>query len=61
MIDVFRNYNGPAMETYAAAERQGRTQELQREMLDLIDTHNRATAGGIELASTYLKVIVTKG
>ena len=60
MIDVFRNYNGPAMETYAAAERQGRTQELQREMLDLINTHNRATDGKIELASTYLKVIVSR-
>jgi len=60
MIDLFRSYNGPAMETYAAAERQHRTQELEREMLDLIDTHNHATDSGIELASTYLKVIVTR-
>ena len=59
-LKVFRANNPSAIATFAAAERAGRAEELEREMLALIEAHNVATDSGIETASTYLKVTVTK-
>ena len=60
LIGLFRTNNPSAISTFAAAERAGRADELEREMLTLIEAHNVATNGGTETAPKYLKVTVTK-
>ena len=57
-IDLFRNYYGPTMNAFAAAAKDGREQELYRQLLDSAETQNVATDGAILIGATYLKVTV---
>ena len=57
-IDLFRNYYGPTMNAFAAAAKDGREQELYRQLLDSAETQNVATDGTILIGATYLKVTV---
>lgn len=61
LLDLFRTSNPSAVATFAAAERDNRASELEREMLALIEAHNRGTVERTEIACTFLKVIVVKG
>jgi hypothetical protein len=48
------------MNAFAAAEKDGRADQLQSELTDLFESHNRGSPG-TEVRATYLKVLVTKG
>jgi len=58
-IEEFRTYYGPTMNAYAAAEQNGKANELHRQLVDLARAHNTSANGGTTIAATFLKVTVT--
>jgi len=59
-LALFRDYYGPTMNAFDAAERDGRRLELQAELGRLFETENRGGAFLTEISATYLKVVVQK-
>jgi SAM-dependent methyltransferase len=59
-LAVFRNYYGPTMNAFAAAEKDGRTVELQQQLQALFEAQNKGPVGRTEIPATYLKVTVRK-
>jgi SAM-dependent methyltransferase len=59
-LAIFRDYYGPTMNAFEAAERDGRKAELQQELETLFEAENRAGPLRTEIPATYLKVIVRK-
>jgi len=59
LLQLFRDYYGPAMNAFANAEKVGETDKLAGELADLFRNQN---LGGdyTEIPATYLKVTVTK-
>lgn len=58
VIELFRNYYGPTMNAFEAAEKNGKQEELQNELLDLARSQNTATNGGTAIPATFLGVTV---
>jgi len=54
----FRNYYGPTMNAFAAAEQNGKAADLQRELETLFERQN-TSASGTSIAATYLRVSVS--
>jgi ubiquinone/menaquinone biosynthesis C-methylase UbiE len=55
----FRNYYGPTMNAFAAAEKSGRATDLQRELEALFEQENRSpTPGTTVIPATFLRVTV---
>ncbi|WP_294049289.1 class I SAM-dependent methyltransferase [Sphingopyxis sp.] len=59
-LAIFRDYYGPTMNAFAAAEASGRRAELQAELEILFERENRGGADRTEIPATYLKVTVRK-
>ena len=59
-LAIFRGFYGPTMNAYAAAEKDGRAEQLHSELSSLFESQNRG-GSGTELPATFLKVTVTKG
>lgn len=57
-LDAFRNYYGPTMNAYAAAEKSGRTASLHAELEALFNAQNTGAAG-TNIPVTFLRVEVT--
>ena len=58
-LDTFRNYYGPTMNAFEAAQRNGRTNDLQKELEDLFESQNRSSSKDATLIpATYLRVTV---
>jgi SAM-dependent methyltransferase len=60
LFQTFKQYYGPTMNAFEAASRDGRAEQLEGELTELFETHNRAGAGSTEIPATFLKVVVTK-
>ena len=59
VLDIFRNYYGPTMNAYDAAEKSGRVEELHRELEALFNRHNASPLKDVTLIpATYLRVMV---
>ena len=58
-ISRFRRFYGPTMNAFDAAEQSGKTDELQRQLLDLAQAHNRSTNDGTLIPATFLRVTVS--
>ena len=59
LFQTFRDYYGPTMNAFEAAEKDGRAGELERELKALFTAQNRG--GDVTVVpATYLKVTVTK-
>lgn len=59
LLDAFRHYYGPIMNAYAAAESNGRGEDLHRELKDLFEAQNRSTHRDFtSIAATFLRVTV---
>ena len=56
-VDEFRNYYGPTMNAYAAAEKNGRAADLQRELEELF-TRQNTDADATSIPATFLRVQV---
>ena len=60
-LSRFKNYYGPTMNAFEAAEKNGKAQELQRELEDLFASQNQSTTDNtISIPATYLQVTVTR-
>jgi SAM-dependent methyltransferase len=57
---AFRQYYGPTMNAFEAATKDGRADQLEAELIQLFEHHNRAGADRTEIPATFLKVTVTK-
>lgn len=59
LLANFRDYYGPTMNAYAAAGANGRADELNAELEQLFEAHNKASDGSTSIPATYLLVEVT--
>jgi SAM-dependent methyltransferase len=58
-VGDFRNYYGPTMNAFAAAEQAGKSADLRRELEALFERENRSQAkDGTSIPATFLKVTV---
>ena len=56
-VDAFRKYYGPTMNAFEAAEKQGRSAELQKQLEDLFNSQNKSQEG-TSIPATFLRVTV---
>ena len=59
-LQIFRSYYGPTMNAFAAAEADGRAEDLHRELATLFEEQNKGGPGETVLAATFLKVVVNR-
>ena len=60
VVSEFRNYYGPTMNAFAAAKENERTDDLERELVDLFEAQNESPVGGsTSIPATFLRVTVT--
>jgi SAM-dependent methyltransferase len=59
LVADFRAYYGPTMNAFAAAEKDGREADLQRELEDLFEAKNTAEEG-TSIPATFLRVTVRR-
>ena len=58
-LDDFRNYYGPTMNAFEAAEKNGRAAALQKELEDLFTSENRSPSENTtSIPAAYLRVVV---
>jgi SAM-dependent methyltransferase len=56
----FRNYYGPTMNAFEAADKSGRVADLQRQMEDLFETQNKSARKDMtSIPATFLRVTVS--
>jgi hypothetical protein len=59
LLAVFREFYGPTMNAFAAAEADGRTEELQKELADLFTAQNASPSADVtSIPATFLQVTV---
>lgn len=60
-VERFKNYYGPTMNAFEAAEKNGKADELQRQLEDLFSSQNKsASADTISIPATFLRVTVMR-
>jgi SAM-dependent methyltransferase len=59
VIDSFRRFYGPTMNAFEAAGKAGKTDELQRQLVELARAQNRAKTG-TSIPATFLRVTVRR-
>ena len=58
-VSAFRNYYGPTMNAFEAAEKNGRSENLQKELEDLFNNQNQSQQKGMtSIPATFLRVTV---
>lgn len=58
-VDEFRNYYGPTMNAFGAAEKNGRAADLQKELEELFSSQNTSTHA-TRIPATFLRVTVAR-
>jgi SAM-dependent methyltransferase len=58
-VDEFRNYYGPTMNAFAAAEQNGRAEDLASELVELFTAQNRSSNGTCSIPATFMRVTVS--
>ena len=62
LVDAFRLYYGPTMNAFEAAEKNGRAQELRKELEALFQSQNKAQdKDKTSIPATFLRVTVAVG
>lgn len=57
-VELFKNYYGPTMNAFEAAEQIGKASNLEQELLDLVNSQNQNGSDGTKIAATFLRVTV---
>ncbi len=60
LLQTFKGYYGPTMNAFEAALKDEKAEQLEAELTQLFEEHNRAGAERTEIPATFLKVTVTK-
>lgn len=58
LIESFRRFYGPTMNAFEAAERNGKAEDLHRQLVDLANAQNKSTNGSTSIPATFLRVTV---
>ncbi len=58
IIELFRQFYGPTMNAFEAAQGSGRVEELHHQLLEEAKVHNKSTDGGTSIPATFLRVTV---
>ena len=59
LVESFRMFYGPTMNAFEAAEKNGKVDDLHRQLVELAQAQNRSTNGGISIPATFLRVTVS--
>jgi len=59
LLDEFRKYYGPTMNAFEAAEKQGKADELQKQLEELFNSQNKSQEG-TSIPATFLRVTVER-
>ncbi|MBA2435758.1 MAG: methyltransferase type 11, partial [Chthoniobacterales bacterium] len=60
LVEEFKNYYGPTMNAFEAAEKNGRAAELQKELKDLFSQQNKSPRpDATSIPATFLRVTVS--
>ena len=59
-LDTFKNYYGPTMNAFEAAEKNGKTEDLKNELTALFSSQNKSSENTTSIDATFLKVTVVK-
>lgn len=59
-VSVFRNFYGPTMNAFDAAEKNGKAEDLQKELEALFNAQNQTDGKTTKIAATFLVVTVTR-
>ena len=57
-VAEFRNYYGPTMNAFAAAEQNGKADALAKELVELFTDQNQSTNGTCSIPATFMRVTV---
>jgi ubiquinone/menaquinone biosynthesis C-methylase UbiE len=61
LVDKFKNYYGPTMNAFEAAEKNGKATDLQNELKALFNSQNKSTTENIvSIPASYLRVTVMR-
>jgi hypothetical protein len=61
LVEAFRKYYGPTMNAFDAAEKNGRADDLQKELETLFESQNKSpNAATTTIPATYLRVAVER-
>jgi ubiquinone/menaquinone biosynthesis C-methylase UbiE len=61
LVERFKNYYGPTMNAFEAAEKNGKASELQRELQQLFNSQNKSgTKNTTSIPATYLRITVIR-
>ena len=59
-VNRFKNFYGPTMNAFEAAEKLGKAAELQQELEVLFTKQNQSANGSTSIPATYLQVTVLR-
>jgi len=57
-IEIFRDSYGPTMNAYDAARKNGKSEELHSQLVDLANSQNKIKNGGTLIPATFMRVTV---
>ena len=59
LIGSFSRFCGPTMNAFEAAQKNGKVEDLHRQLVELADTQNKSTNGSTSIPATFLRVSVS--
>ncbi len=59
LIELFRQFYGPTMNAFEAAEKNGKVEDLHRQLVELANAQNKSTNGSTSIPATFLRVTVS--
>jgi ubiquinone/menaquinone biosynthesis C-methylase UbiE len=59
-LENFRRYYGPTMNAFEAAEKNGKAEELHKELASLFESQNQNKGGNALIPANFLRVIVSR-
>jgi ubiquinone/menaquinone biosynthesis C-methylase UbiE len=58
-IELFRDFYGPTMNAYEAAQKTGKTDDLHRQLVELANAQNKTKDAGTLIPATFMRVTVS--
>jgi ubiquinone/menaquinone biosynthesis C-methylase UbiE len=58
VVELFRQFYGPTMNAFEAAQKSGKVEELHHQLLELAKAQNESTDGSTSIPATFLRVTV---
>jgi ubiquinone/menaquinone biosynthesis C-methylase UbiE len=59
-VESFRRFYGPTMNAFEAAEKEGKAEELRRQLVEVTTALNQGGASGMSLPNTFMRVTVRR-